>query len=432
MIAFTDRVIKEKELNSSERSRVLLVREKDTGARFIYREFAGSGDVYRRMLDVDCPWLPRIEAVEEKDGVTAVLEEYIQGDGLAFLLKGGPLPESQALSIAVQLCRALETLHGLDVVHRDVKPENVILRGGDAVLIDFDVSRLRKVESTTDTRVMGTTGYAAPEQYGFSQTDARADIYSLGVMLNEMLTGKHPSTKLAPGWIGRVVETCVEVNVDKRYPSAAALRAALEAGDPTPRKKRRRGLWIAAAAAVVALAVVLLLRLTGGEDDGRHEPLAVSGDVTDDRDIARMEFRYDLDGDGQEETYLFGILLDLPGRRPGGIDSRMLTDDLVEPVIAAPGVWRPLEDGSYEVAYEFAPLLEEPRVELWCSARWGDKDPLLWASDPLDDVWEGAIAVNYTAENAGIWRYVGSATLDGQLLTAAASTSIERTNTLAF
>ncbi len=382
------------------------------------------------MLDVACPWLPRIEAVEERDGVTAVLEEYIQGDSLAFLLKGGPLPEEQALSIAVQLCRALETLHGLDVVHRDVKPENVILRGGDAVLIDFDVSRLHKAGSTTDTRVMGTTGYAAPEQYGFSQTDARADIYSLGVLLNEMLTGKHPATELAPGWIGPVVGKCVEVNVDRRYPSAKALRAALETGDPAPRKKRRRSLWIAAAAVVVALAVVLILRLSGGEDDGRHEPLAVSGDIADDRDIARMEFNYDLDGDGQEETYLFGIILDLPGRRPGGIDSRMLTDDLVEPVIAAPGVWR--QDGSYEVAYEFAALLKDPRVELWCSERWGDKDPLLWASDPLDDIWEGAIAVDYTAETAGIWRYVGSATLDGQLLTGAASTSIERTNTLAF
>ena len=71
----------------------------------------------------------------------------------------------------------------MGAVHRDVKDSNVILRGSDAVLIDFDASRIVKPECPADTVILGTTGYAAPEQFGLSQTDGRADIYSLGVLL---------------------------------------------------------------------------------------------------------------------------------------------------------------------------------------------------------------------------------------------------------
>ena len=74
---------------------------------------------------------------------------------------------------------------------------------------------------------LGTTGYAAPEQFGLSQTDGRADIYSLGVLLNVMLTGQHPSAKLAPGHAGRVVQRCTMTNPDRRYRTVRELREAL-------------------------------------------------------------------------------------------------------------------------------------------------------------------------------------------------------------
>lgn len=81
--------------------------------------------------------------------------------------------------------------------------ENVILRGADAVLIDFDAARLYKPELENDTQILGTTGFAAPEQYGLSQTDIRTDIYAVGILINVMLTGRHPSKKLAEGKLGR-------------------------------------------------------------------------------------------------------------------------------------------------------------------------------------------------------------------------------------
>lgn len=107
-----------------------------------------------------------------------------------------------------------------------MKPENVILRGRQAVRTDFDASRL-KGEHTADTRILGTTGYAAPEQYGIAQTDERADIYSLGVLLNIMLTGRHPSKELTYGRLGQVVQKCTMVTPQKRYRSVLSLMEAL-------------------------------------------------------------------------------------------------------------------------------------------------------------------------------------------------------------
>ncbi len=164
-----------------------------------------------------CPNLPRIMEVGEKDGRTALLEEYVQGDTLGELLNGGPLSVAEAKQITRQLCQALWVLHSMGVVHRDVKPDNVIIRGNEAVLIDFDASRVYKNEIQEDTQILGTTGFAAPEQYGLSQSDGRTDIYALGVLLNIMLTGEHPSRKLAGGRMGRIVQKCTMVNPNKRY-----------------------------------------------------------------------------------------------------------------------------------------------------------------------------------------------------------------------
>ncbi len=214
-------------LKRSARGCVLLVQNRQNGARFLFRDYQGSGEVYRKLLTVSCPHLPKILEAAEQDGRVAVLEEYIQGDSLAFLLAGARLTPAQAREITLQLCRALWVLHSLGAVHRDVKPENVILRGSQAVLIDFDASRLFKDSTSQDTQVLGTTGYAAPEQYGIAQTDARADIYSLGVLLNIMLTGKHPSKELAGGKLGRVVQKCTMVNPKKRYRNVLSLMEAL-------------------------------------------------------------------------------------------------------------------------------------------------------------------------------------------------------------
>ena len=216
-----------KTIKNSERGCVSLLQNKQNGTRFIFRHYQGSGEVYRKLLSVSCRNLPKIMEAAEQDGMVAVLEEYIQGDSLAFLLAGACLTPAEARKITFQLCNALWVLHSLGAVHRDIKPENVIIRGSQAVLIDFDASRIFKSGTNQDTQILGTTGYAAPEQYGITQTDERADIYSLGVLLNIMLTGKHPSRELASGRLGRIVQKCTMVNPEKRYKSVLYLMEAL-------------------------------------------------------------------------------------------------------------------------------------------------------------------------------------------------------------
>ena len=214
-------------LKQSPRGTVSVVRHKKSGMRYVFRRYSGSGEVYRRLLPVLCPHLPQIMEAAEQDGQTAVLEEYVQGDTLAELLMGARLTEREARQVTMQLCQALHVLHSMGAVHRDVKPENVILRGSDAVLIDFDAARIYKDESESDTQVLGTTGFAAPEQYGIFQSDERADFFSLGVLLNIMLTGKHPSREMTAGKMGRIVRKCTMTAPEQRYQSARALMEVL-------------------------------------------------------------------------------------------------------------------------------------------------------------------------------------------------------------
>lgn len=214
-------------LKKSDRGQVQVIRHRDSGGRYVLRRFEGDGTVYRQLLGLSSPHLPQIIEVGEKDGWVVVLEEYVQGDTLAYVLEGGPLTTAQTRQILRQLCQALWVLHERGIVHRDIKPENVMLRGNEVVLIDLDASRIYKEEQEQDTQILGTTGYAAPEQYGMSQSDERADIYSLGVLLNIMLTGQHPSRKLAPGRMGRMVQRCTMVQPDKRYRSVLHLLEVL-------------------------------------------------------------------------------------------------------------------------------------------------------------------------------------------------------------
>lgn len=216
-----------KAIKHSERGSVSLLQNKQNGTRFIFRHYRGNGEVYRKLVGISCPNLPQIMETAERDGMVAVLEEYIQGDSLAYLLEGALFSHAEARKIIMQLCNALWVLHKLGAVHRDIKPENVMIRGSEAILIDFDASRIFKSDTNQDTQILGTTGYAAPEQYGIAQTDERADIYSLGVLLNIMLTGKHPSKELASGRLGRIVQKCTMVNPEKRYKSVLYLMEAL-------------------------------------------------------------------------------------------------------------------------------------------------------------------------------------------------------------
>lgn len=214
-------------LKQSERGSVHLIRHKESGQNFVLRRFLGNAEVYRKLLSCECPQLPKIYETASLNDRNLVLEEYIQGDNMGEMLKGALFSSDETRHILRDLCQGLWVLHSMGAVHRDIKPENIVLRGQNAVLIDFDAARVYKASENGDTQILGTTGFAAPEQYGLSQSDARSDIYSLGILINVMRTGEHPSRHLAEGTWGRIVTRCTQVNPSKRYQTVLRLWEAL-------------------------------------------------------------------------------------------------------------------------------------------------------------------------------------------------------------
>jgi serine/threonine protein kinase len=157
-----------------------------------------------------------------------VLEEYIEGMTVGDVLEGGVYSEEGVVEICRKLCDALTVLHGMGIIHRDIKPENIILtKNGEVKLIDFNASKEYKERKDKDTRILGTAGFAAPEQYGISQSDARTDIYAMGVLINVMLTGEHPSKVMCSGRMKKIVNRAVSINPDNRYQSSTELKEML-------------------------------------------------------------------------------------------------------------------------------------------------------------------------------------------------------------
>lgn len=452
----------EKEIKVRENSRVLLVRDMESNQRYIFRVFTGNDRVYRKLLSVSCPYLPKIYAVEASGDSVCALEEYVQGDTLADILENGNLTEQQTERILLQLCFALMQLHGSGIVHRDIKPENVILRGDQAVLIDFNASRLETPGNTTDTRIMGTTGYAAPEQYGFAQTDERADIYALGVLTNEMRTRSHPSGKLAEGRLRPIIERCIEVNVDKRYGSVGELVMALCEKSDVPvlaEKKPGRRLWAGAAAAAAVcglLAAVWLLPkeepreqhqeqvpvqdVTGTQP--REETRAqIAVDVFMEEEVAVPDepwagevaghhtfFAADMDGDGVGEDYIFGLEFD--GIPVNGIlsDTTGLASGETIGRRVFPCVWKQNPDGSVgEEAAEFAALLTNPEVTLWRVDNLDSPAPKVTTTGGN---WKGGLQIYVDGDaNLGTWLYEVKAELNGQQMTAVSVSRFARYGT---
>ena len=116
-------------------------------------------------------------------------------------------------------------LHNSGIVHRDIKPDNIIICDDNNVkIIDFDISKIYKSNQRSDTQTLGTVGFAAPEQFGMQQSDARTDLYSLAVLLNVLLTGEHPSVKMCENKkILKVMKKCLSINPDERYSTAEEL-----------------------------------------------------------------------------------------------------------------------------------------------------------------------------------------------------------------
>ena len=221
-----------------------------------------------------------IHDIGEQDGRSFIVMEYLEGMTLKDRLAAGSMSLNTVLDVGIQIADALDAAHTAGIIHRDIKPANVFIGSRDHVkVLDFGLAKMRvpathqaDVTTIAGTRqgvVMGTVAYMAPEQAGGETVDHRADIWSFGVVLYEMVTGTRP----APGVrlrvegtpeLERIISKCLDPDRELRYQHAAELRTDLEhlrSGPGAtmaqhPALARRRALWLSiGAAAVVAAAV---------------------------------------------------------------------------------------------------------------------------------------------------------------------------------
>lgn len=236
-----------KTIHTSDKSIITLVRDKNSSEYYVMKKLKGNRDVYRNLKELYHPLLPKIiySAIETEK--TVVIEEYIKGKPIG----SDPLSDKEILSILLQLCDVLAFLHRNAIIHRDIKPSNILLTEDNTIrLIDFDAARLEKGDISNDTELLGTRGYAAPEQYGFAQTSPRSDIYALGITMSKLLRQHSKANKFK-----KVIAKCTDMNPAKRFKSADDVAKALLAAN----KKQSRIILAAASSLAILLCGVIII-----------------------------------------------------------------------------------------------------------------------------------------------------------------------------
>lgn len=187
--------------------------------------------VYEQLFKNPVRNVPRIYAMCEEDNTLTVIEEYISGETLQEILDiCGSLDAKTVIEYMLELCDIIIMLHSFNppIIHRDLKPSNIILtEDGRIVLIDLNAAKLMESNQSRDTRLLGTEGFAAPEQFGFGASSPQTDIYAIGTLMTVLLTGSLESDNGIPKLLQSIIAKCTELNPKDRYASASELKAAL-------------------------------------------------------------------------------------------------------------------------------------------------------------------------------------------------------------
>lgn len=200
-------------------------------------------NVWSALTECSSPRLPRVEATYELPEHFVVVYDFVPGRTLSKVIEtDGPLAPESAVSLGIELCEAAEELHRHGIVHRDISPNNIVVAADGAHLIDLGIARMRVEGASKDTTSLGTWGFASPEQYGFAQTDARSDVYSIGRVLGFALTGIRPDDESyeqalkktlehAPAKLVHAITRACSFEPSARFQSATEMAEAL-AGSP--------------------------------------------------------------------------------------------------------------------------------------------------------------------------------------------------------
>lgn len=197
--------------------------------------------VYEKLQSISNIHIPRTyETVcDEKTGL--VIEEFVNGMTLRKWIDTYGKPDRDLICQFIRdICDALSASHNIGIIHRDINPDNIMISNDGIVkIIDFGIARILKEQKPQDTSFLGTAGYAAPEQFGFAQTDARSDIYSVGIVMSELLSGELLPGELLRkesyqyGELGAIARKCTEIDPKQRFQGVAELRQAIRELSPS-------------------------------------------------------------------------------------------------------------------------------------------------------------------------------------------------------
>ena len=208
-------------IKSDDKKEIWRVKVKATGEDAVMKISKVGGAPYAQLKKISHPLLAKIFYCTS-DG-TVCVEEFIEGEFLSKMIEKKFFDEDTAENFLLQICDGLKVLHSENIIHRDIKPDNLILQtDGQIKLIDFDIARIFKADKQRDTKQFGTDGYAAPEQFGHSQTDSRSDIYALGKTLEEILGGENYHGRLE-----KIIAKCTEYDPKRRFQSVDEIKDAL-------------------------------------------------------------------------------------------------------------------------------------------------------------------------------------------------------------
>ena len=235
-------------INESDKSKIELVQNIVDNKIYVKKTLSNYKiEVFKELQNIDNIGIPKVYEVIEDEGILYVIEEFINGKTLEEIQGEGVLSEDRVIEYGIKICEILDVLHNLSspIIHRDIKPSNIIVdNNGIVKLIDFDVSRIHKSNENRDTQILGTEGYASPEQFGFNQTDSRSDIYSIGVLMNVLTTGKLPRDKKNDEKLAKVIEKCIKISPNERYKTCLELKEDLELCSGKQIKYRKSKMFI--------------------------------------------------------------------------------------------------------------------------------------------------------------------------------------------
>lgn len=217
----------------NEAHHVYLVQHKTSKKVFVKKELAVyNKDLYCQLKAHPVSGIPRIYELFESEHTLTVIEEYISGDTLESLVEQhGPFDTNTSADYMLQLCDIMIRLHSLQpsIIHRDIKPSNIMLSQFDhIVLLDLNAAKYESFKQAEDTMLLGTKGYAAPEQYGFGVSTVQTDIFAMGTLLKYLTTGAIHSSADASNAFFEIIEKSTQLEAKNRYASVFEMKQAIE------------------------------------------------------------------------------------------------------------------------------------------------------------------------------------------------------------